>query len=45
MTTSVLNTKTSEVRHKISNARSLVKKSDYEAEISEIEKKYFNDSD
>ena len=45
MTISVLNTKTSEVRHKISNASGLVQKPDYEAEISEIEKKYFDNSD
>ena len=45
MTTSVLNTKASEVRHKISNASSLVKKSDNEAKISEIKKRYFNNSD
>ena len=44
MTISVVNTKTSEVRHKISNASGLVQKSDYEAKTSEIEKKYFYNS-
>ena len=45
MTATVLNTKTGEVENKIPDVSGLVKKKDYDAKISDIEKKYFTNSD
>ena len=45
MTTAVLNTKIGEVENKIPTVSDLVKKTDYNAEISDIETKYFTTSD
>ena len=45
MTTAVLNTKIEKVEDKIQNISGLVKKTDYNAKISDIEKKYFTSSD
>ena len=44
MTTNVLNTKIEKVENKIPDVRGLVKKTDYNAKISDIEKKYFTTS-
>ena len=44
MTTAVLNTKV-EAKKKISNVSDLVKKTDYDTKISEIEEKYFISAD
>ena len=44
MTATVLNTKIKEVGNKISELGDLVKKTDYEAKILEIEGKYFSTS-
>ena len=41
VTTTVLNTKISEYENKIPSVSSLVKKTDYDAEIKDIEGKYF----
>ena len=41
VTTIVLNTKFKEVNNKISNFSGLVKKTDYDVKISEIDGKYF----
>ena len=43
-TTAVLNGKIGEVENKIPNASGLVKKTVYEAKISEIDRKYFTTS-
>ena len=45
LVTTVVNTKIGEVENKISNASGLVKKTDYDAKISEIKGKYFTTSD
>ena len=44
-TTTVLNTKISEVDNKIPDLNGLVKKTNYDAKILEIEEKYFTTSD
>ena len=44
-TTTVLGTKTKEVDNKIPNFNCLVKKTNYDAKTSEIERKYFTTSD
>ena len=41
MTTTALNTKTGEVENKIPHINDLVKKTDYNSKISDIEAKYF----
>ena len=45
MTITVLNTKISEAENKISNVSGLVKKSDYDTKVTDIEGKYFTTSD
>ena len=45
MTTAVLNTKIEKVENKIQNISGLIKKTYYNAKISDIEKKYFTSSD
>ena len=45
MTTTVLNTKISEVKNKIQVVSDLVKKKDYTAKVSEIEEKYISTYD
>ena len=45
VTTTVLNTEIGEVESKIPDVSGLVKKTDYDAKISDIEKKYFTTSD
>ena len=45
LVTTVVNTKIGEVENEISNASGLVKKTDYDAKISEIKGKYFTTSD
>ena len=45
MTTNVINTKIREVENKIPDTSGLVKKTDYNAKISDIEKKYFITND
>ena len=42
MTTTVLNTKIGDVENKIPNVSDSVQKTDYDAKILNIEKKYFN---
>ena len=45
MTATAINTKIKEVDNKIPNLSSLVKKTDYDAKISDIQGKYFTTSD
>ena len=45
MTTTALNTKISEVENKIPSVRGLVKKTDYDAKVKDIEGKYFTAAD
>ena len=45
MTESVLKTKISEVENKIISVSGLVKKTDYDAKIKDIERKYFSTTD
>ena len=45
VTTSVLNKRIGEVESKIPDISGLVKKTDYNAKISDIETKYFTNSD
>ena len=45
VTTTALNIKIGEVKNKIPTVSDLVKKTDYNAEISDIETKYFTTSD
>ena len=45
MTTTILNTNNREVENEISNVTGLVKKTDYNAKISDIEGKYFTTFD
>ena len=45
MTASVLKTKISEVENKIISVSGLVKKTDYDAKIKDIERKYFSTTD
>ena len=45
MTASVLKTKISEVENKIISVSGLVKKTDYDAKIKDIERKYFRTTD
>ena len=45
MTTTVLNTKISEVENKIHSVSGLVKKTDYDAKMKDIEEIYFTTAD
>ena len=45
MTTTVLDTQISEVENKIPSVSGLVKKTDYDAKIKDIEGKYFTSAD
>ena len=45
MTTTILNTNNEEIENEISDVTGLVKKTDYNAEISDIEGKYFTTFD
>ena len=45
MTTTILSTKNGEVENEISDVTGLVKKTDYNAKISDIEGKYFTTFD
>ena len=45
MTTNVLNTKISEVENKFPSVSGLVKKTDYDAKVKDIEGKYFTTAD